>query len=79
MLLTPAQLRCLLAWHRLFQAEGREPTVRELSKELGLVDNGAAMLVKELDKKGAFARPPVQVPGPRVLTETGKKWLAMAT
>jgi hypothetical protein len=77
-LITPAQLRCLRAWWDLYEQHGREPSLRQLSAALNLADNGAAPLVRWLDRKGAFKREPITVPGPRQLTPTGKKWLALA-
>lgn len=76
-LVTPEQLRCLIAWVRLRDRNGYEPTVREVSKELGLADNGAISLLRRLDAKGIFLRKPVTKPGPRELTPVGKKWLGM--
>ncbi len=78
LLLTPAQLRCLIVWFEYFESHGSEPSVRELSRLLDLADTSSARLVEALDKKGAFARKPVAVPGPREVTEMGKKWIAMA-
>jgi DNA-binding MarR family transcriptional regulator len=76
-LLTSPQLRCLKTWWRLYQENGVEPSLRELSAALGVTDNNAAPLVRQLDKKGAFEREVVERPGPRKITPWGKKWLSM--
>jgi DNA-binding MarR family transcriptional regulator len=76
-LLTSAQLRCLKTWWRLYQENGEEPSLRQLSAELELTDNNAAPLVRQLDRKGAFEREIIEKPGPRKITPWGKKWLSM--
>jgi hypothetical protein len=77
-LLTKGQARALIAWHRLFERLGREPSVREVAGELSMTANGAHALLTACDHAGAFSRDPVEIPGPRKLTAYGKKWLTLA-
>lgn len=77
-LLTSKQLQCLQAWWTLYEETGEEPGIRAVSAAMGLTDNHAAPLLRQLDKKGVFAREVLEVPGRRVLLPAGKKWLKMA-
>lgn len=77
-LLTSKQLLCLHVWWRLFQENGEEPGIRAVSAAMGLSDNHAAPLLRQLDKKGIFGREVLEVPGRRVLLPAGKRWLKMA-
>lgn len=74
---TASQLECLSAFRRLEKRLRREPTFEEVSAELGFSRTGSIGLLQALEKKGAIVRVPIEVPGPREVTDLGLQWLAM--
>jgi DNA-binding MarR family transcriptional regulator len=74
-LLTRAQAETLKAWWRLYEQNGKEPTIRELTHELGERDTGAGRKLIVLEQKGYITRKMILAPGPREITPLGKRWL----
>jgi predicted ArsR family transcriptional regulator len=74
---TPAEMEALRAIARLFEATGVWPSVREVSKEMGLEGNGAQRHMTALAHKGSLEEIKELVVKERKLTPLGRQWLKM--
>lgn len=72
---TTAQLECLRVFARMTEQLGRDPTVRELSAEMGFSEMGAQGHLRQLEAKGYIETVTVTIVRGRKLTPVGKKWL----
>lgn len=76
-MLTIARHRALVAYAQLNRLKGYPPTVRELSRWLGLSDNGTADHVRRLIRDGYLSKGAFNMARNTKLTEQGLKAVGM--
>jgi SOS-response transcriptional repressor LexA len=74
---TQAEMEALRAFAKLLEETGRPPSVREVSKEMGLEGNGAQRHLIALSLKGSLEEVKELVVKERKLTPLGRQWLKM--
>lgn len=74
---TTTQLECLKAFSKLAQELGRNPTIREVSTEMGLVATGSLELLKQLTLKGLLEPEMALTVVGRKLSPLGRRWLKL--
>lgn len=75
---TATQLECLKAFSKLARELGRNPTIREVSTEMGLVATGSLELLKQLTLKGLLEPEMELTVVGRKLSPLGRRWLKLA-
>lgn len=75
--LTPAEMTTLRVFAELTEELGRSPSVREVSKAMGLSEQGAQRHLISLSFKGSLEDEKELITVGRKITALGKQWLKM--
>lgn len=74
---TPREAEAFLHWNKLKAQTGFAPSYRDVSRSMGLSEQGAVKLLKGLERKGLLT--PSRMINTQDITATGKTWLDYLT